>query len=220
MTGLEKIKERILADAKERARIILEEAQNDCRRAAEDYAERAEAIREGIAARAMREGEDLIARARSASAMTRRNILLAAKGRMLDEAFDAAKAQICDTDYGKYRELLVALLSCALLEQAKQEQENLQYGDEIATFDSFEILLNQADRARFGESILEGARKVTERRIGAERTAKLRLSAECADIDGGLILRYGDVETNCSISVLLAEMRRELESRIATILFD
>ncbi len=158
MKGLDKITERILADAKERARTVLEQAQSDCRAAA--------------------------------------------------------------TDYGKYRELLVALLSCALLEQAKEEKKTLEYGDEIADFDTFEVLLNENDRARFGEGVIEGARRATERRIGAERTAKLRLSDECADIDGGLILRYGEVESNCSITVLLQEMRRELESRISAILFD
>lgn len=220
MTGLEKITERILADAKEKARLILEEAQTDCRRAAEEYAARAEDIRERIAARAMREGEEMIARARSSAAMTRRDILIATRARLLDETFEAAKAQICDTDYGKYRELLIALLSCALLEQARSEQQSRELGDEVAEFDAFEVLLNETDRERFGTAILEGARRITERRIGADRAEKLRLSAETANIEGGLILRYGDVEINCSISVLLSEMRRDLEPRIAALLFS
>lgn len=220
MTGLEKITERILADAKERARVILEDARNDCRRVAASFAERAEAMRDEITARAQQEGEDMIARARSAAAMTRRNILLAAKARILDETFAAARAEICDTDFGKYKELLIALLSCALLDQAKSEAESLALGDEVAEFDTFEVLLNETDRERFGATVLEGARRVTERRIGAARTAKLRLSEECADIEGGLILRYGDIEINCSITVLLAQMRRELEGRISAILFD
>ena len=220
MTGLDKIKERILSDAKEKARVILEEAQEDCRRYTEEYKERAAATREEIAARAMREGEEMVARARSSAAMTRRDILIATKAKMLDETFEAAKAQICDTDFGKYRELLIALLSCALIEQAKSEQLSLELGDEVAEFDTFEVLLNEVDRERFGTAIIEGARKITERRIGAVRTDKLRLSDETAAIEGGLILRYGDVETNCSISVLLSEMRRELEPKIAALLFS
>ena len=104
MTGLDKITERILADAKTRARGILENAQEECRKMAEDYAARAEEIRENVAERTMREGEDLVARARSASAMTRRDILLSAKAKMMDEVFETAKSHICATDYGKYRE--------------------------------------------------------------------------------------------------------------------
>ena len=220
MNGLDKITDRILTDAKDKARRILEEAQNDCRQAAQDYADKADAIRDRIATRTMQEGEALIARARSSAAMTRRDILIATKAKLLNEAFEAAKAQICDTDYGKYRELLVALLSCALLEQAQNEQTSLELGDEIEEFEVFEVLMTKADKERFGTAVLEGARKVTERRIGSARTEKLRLSEEDADIEGGLILRYGNVETNCSISALLAGMRRELEPKISAILFD
>jgi V/A-type H+-transporting ATPase subunit E len=220
MNGLDKITDRILTDAKDKARRILEEAQNDCRQAAQDYADKADAIRDRIATRTMQEGEALIARARSSAAMTRRDILIATKAKLLNEAFEAAKAQICDTDYGKYRELLVALLSCALLEQAQNEQTSLELGDEIEEFEVFEVLMSKADKERFGTAVLEGARKVTERRIGSARTEKLRLSEEDADIEGGLILRYGNVETNCSISALLAGMRRELEPKISAILFD
>ena len=219
MTGLEKITERILADAKERARGILETAQEECRQMAQDYAERAEQIRDRIAERAEREGEELVSRARSAVAMTRRDILLSAKAQMLDETFEAAKAQICATDYGKYRELLVALLSCALLEQAQSEQSSIEMGDEVTDFDTFEVFFNENDRAQFGQYVIDHARKNTERRIGAARAAKLRLADAVADIDGGLILRYGNTETNCSISALLSEMRRDLEGKIAAILF-
>lgn len=187
---------------------------------AEDYAARADQIREEIADRAMREGEDLVARAKSASAMTRRNILLSAKAKLLDEVFEAAKTQLCATDYGKYRELLVALLSCALLEQAENEKTSLEMGDEITEFETFEVFFNENDLAQFGSYVLEHARKNTERRIGSDRAAKLRLSQIPADIDGGLILRYGNTETNCSISALLEEMRRSLESRISAILFE
>lgn len=220
MNGLDKITERIVTDAKEQARQILEQAQADCRVAAQEYADRADAIRTRIADRTMKEGEELIARARSSAAMTRRDILIATKAKILDRTFETAKAQICDTDYGKYRELLVALLSCALIDQAKNEQTCLELGDEVAEIDTFEVLLNEADRARFGTALLESARKVTERRIGTERVEKLRLSEDVADIEGGLILRYGNVETNCSISALLSEMRRELEPKISALLFS
>ena len=220
MTGLEKILERILEDAKEKARVILEAAQNDCRQSAQEYADRANAIREEIEERAQAEGEAIIARSRAATATTRRNVLLSAKAELLDETFAAAKAHICDTDYGKYRELLVALLSCALLEQAKNEQTGLELGDEMVAFDTYEVFLNQHDLDRYGSRIIEDARRVTERRIGSQRAAKLRLSPTPADIDGGLILRYGDTEANCSLSVLLSQMRRELEGKISAILFD
>lgn len=219
MTGMERITERILADAKERARVILETAQSDCRALAEDFAARADALRDAIADRAMQEGEDVIARARSSAAMTRRNLLLDARRRMLDEAFAAAKREICDTDYGKYRELLVALLSCALIAQADAERASRALGDEVEEIAVYEVRMNQSDRTRFGSAVIEGARAVCERRIGTERFARVRLSEEDADIDGGLLLRFGAVEINCALSTVIAEVRRELEERVSAILF-
>ena len=220
MTGLERITEKILSDAKERARVILESAQEDCRAAAQSYAADAAEKREEIAARTKAEGEAIAARARAAAAMERRDILLAAKSAALDEVFLKAKKEITDTDFGKYRELLVALLSCALLDLASTERASRELGDEVADLTRLEVLMNEKDRERFGAAVLSGARRVTERKVGSELISLLTLSDETADIEGGLILRAGDVEINCSLAVLLAEVRRDIEAKVAAILFE
>ena len=220
MTGLERMTEKILSDAKERARVILESAQEDCRAAAQSYAADAAEKREEIAARTMAEGEAIAARARAAAAMERRDILLAAKSAALDEVFLKAKKEITDTDFGKYRELLVALLSCALLDLASTERASRELGDEVADLTRLEVLMNEKDRERFGAAVLSGARRVTERKVGSELISLLTLSDETADIEGGLILRAGDVEINCSLAVLLAEVRRDIEAKVAAILFE
>ncbi len=219
MTGLEKIIDRIIEDAKEKARAILEAAQNDCRATAEKYAAEADDIRDAIADKAEKEGEAVIAKARSAAAMTRRNLLLAARGALLDEAFERAKKEVRDADFGKYRELLTALLTSALIEQAKAEDESVSLGDEVMTFDTFEVLFNAEDKEKYGSAVVEAARRAAAKHIGAERADKLRLSDETADIDGGLILRYGDIEANCSLSMLMAGMREEAEQKVAAVLF-
>lgn len=219
MTGLERIIDRILGDAKERAKEILEAAQADCRAAAESYAARADQIRDDIAESAMHEGEVTVARARSAVAMTRRDLLLRARNAAIDEAFERAKAEVRDTDFGKYRELLTALLTSALIDEAETAARGLALGDEVAEFSTYEVIMNAEDRANYGAAVVEGARRAAQRRIGAERAAKLCLSEEVADIDGGLILRYGSIETNCSLSALMAQMRTALEGKVAAILF-
>jgi V/A-type H+-transporting ATPase subunit E len=215
MTGIEKITEKILADAKARAREILAQAQNECREAAEAFAARAEESREAITARALAEGEAVAARARAAATMERRDILLAARARMLDEAFAKAREQITATDYGKYRELLTALLSCALIDLSKSERVRELLADGAP---ALEVLMNAEDAARFGPAVLTAARRVTERKVGAALLDKLTLSAEHADIEGGLLLRYGNTECDCSITVLLDEVRRDIEHRVAKIL--
>jgi V/A-type H+-transporting ATPase subunit E len=219
MNGLGKITERILLDAKEKAREILETAQAECRAVAESYAEKAEALRDEISAAAEAEGEALISRAKSAAAMTRRNLLLSTRAALIDEAFERAGRELCDDSFGKYRELLCALLVSALLEQHRAEQQSIEFGDEVEEFECFEVLFNEKDRERFGAQVIADARRTVERRIGAQKAAKIELGAQCADIDGGLVLRFGDVELNCTLGVLMADIRRELETRVAGILF-
>ncbi len=219
MTGLDKIIKRILDDAKDEARLILEAAQADCRKIAEEYAARAEKIRNDIASDAEKKGEATVLRARSAATMQRQDLLLKTRSLVLDEAFEAARKEILDPKFGKYRELLAALLTSALIEEAKAEQQSLAFGDEVSEFDCYEVIMNAKDREAYGASVIEDARRAALRHIGAERAAKLRLSEEVADIDGGLILRYGNTSANCSLSMLITEVRREQEARVAAILF-
>lgn len=219
MTGLDKIIDRILSDAKEEARGILEGAQADCRTMAEEYAGKAEQIRADITEDAEREGEAIVSRAKSAVLMQRRNLMLKTKNDLVEEAFRAARAEVLDTDFGKYRELLTALLASALIEEAASAAQAQAFGDELTEFDTYEVLMNAADREAFGHAVVEGAKRAASRRIGAERAEKLRLAEETADIDGGLILRYGSIEANCSLSMLMADMRKSLETKVAAILF-
>lgn len=219
MTGLDKIIDRILSDAKEKARDILDAARTDCQALAEEFAARAERIRGDIASEAEKKGEALVSRAKSAAAMQRRSLLMQTRKALVDEAFELAKAEVLDTDFGKYRELLTALLTQALVEEAKNAECSLALGDEVSEFDAYEVLMNEADRAAYGTAVVEGAKRAALRHIGAARAEKVRLSEETADIDGGLILRYGNIEANCSLSMLMAEMRRDLETKVAAILF-
>ena len=48
---------------------------------------------------------------------------------------------------------------------------------------------------------------------------RLRLSDETRDIAGGLILRSGSVETNCSVDLLMEMCRGELAGKVADVLF-
>ena len=219
MTGLDKIIDRILSDAKEKARGILETAQADCRKIAEDYAAKAEEIRERLTSEADAKGEAIVARARSTVATNRRNLLLQTKSALVDEAFEAAKRALVDTDLGKYSELLTALLTSALIEEAENAEKTAAYGDEVTEFDTYEVQMNESDRAAYGADVVEAAKRAALRRIGGERAAKVRLSEKTVPIDGGLILCYGSIEVNCSLSMLMAQMRKSLEAKVSAILF-
>ncbi len=219
MTGLEKIIERIERSARERASAILQRSDEECTALARDYAVRAEQTRERLEREGVAAIEATVSAARAQSEKTHTEILQRTRRALLDEAFARAKRELCDTDFGKYRELLAALLVSALLEQHRAEQQSIAFGDEVEEFERFEVLLNENDRERFGAQVIADARRVAERRIGAAKAAKIVLGDESADIDGGLVLRFGDVELNCTLGVLMADIRRDLEGRVSDILF-
>ena len=219
MTGLEKITARIEAQARERARLMLQKAEEDCCQMAEEYAAKAEQARVRIAEEAAAEREVMICATRAAVEKEQRELIAATRTALLDEAFEEAKKALFSTDYGKYRELLVALLVNALLEQDRITKQSIEMGDEVEEIEHFEVLLNKNDRESFGSAVVEGARRVAERRIGVANAAKLMLAADTANIDGGLVLRLGNVELNCSLAVVMADLRAELEDRVAELLF-
>ena len=74
-----------------------------------------------------------------------------------------------------------------------------------------EIILNAADRARIGEALVKAVN------AGG---AKMKLSKETRDLIGGLILRRGSIETNCSVELLVELCRGELSAKLADVLFD
>ena len=78
------------------------------------------------------------------------------------------------------------------------------------------IVINSQDRS-MGEAIVRGANAIlTERGL----PAGLTLSDESGDFSGGLKLREGSVEVNCTVDTLLALSRNSLDAEIAAILFD
>lgn len=216
MTGLNKIIERILLDAKERARETLESSQRDCRRAAEDYAARAEEIRDEYEAMLEDEAKALVEDAAQSVVAEREKMLADAKKALIDEAFDTAAKELRRDDFGKYRELLTALLTSALLGLvARQKQAGIE--PDVDTY--YEVMLNKADRAAYGESVVNGARRAAYRHIGSARNEKVYLSDETPNITGGIHLRYGEELIDCSLETVLAELRAVAEPRIAAILF-
>ena len=76
---------------------------------------------------------------------------------------------------------------------------------------------NVANEMTLGEAIVRGANAIlTERGL----PAGLTLSDESGDFSGGLKLREGSVEVNCTVDTLLALSRNSLDAEIAAILFD
>jgi V/A-type H+-transporting ATPase subunit E len=220
MTGLEKITSRILADANAQAQAILDEAAEKSRVMRAQNLADAQVAQDRLIADAEREGEALVVRAKSSAAMTRRNVELSAKSEMIDRAFARAMQEIYEMDRTEYAALLVSLLCKTLNAQRESERESLRlYGEDIAPA-YYELMLNARDGGDVAGLIMDGVRDAAvSGKIPADMLTKVQLCAVPVDIDGGLVLRCGDIETNCSFSMMLASLRPALEPRIQQILY-
>ena len=222
INGLNKITDKILSEAQAKADKILADAQAECDRINAEYAERAEKIRSDISTEAEKGGMEYVARIRSTAANAKRNLLLQTKSDLIDGVFAGVLEQTRGLELAKYNEILIGLLSAAFLEQLEAEDvsRNLYGEEEAMTPERYEVILNQRDRDRCGKAVVDGAQKHLAGKVSAQKLELLALSSETAAIDGGLILRCGSVESNCSFSILFAQLREDLESEVARTLFD
>lgn len=222
LNGLEKITGRILSDAEEKANAILAEAAAECERISAEYAARAEQIRATLTAEAEAQSVERISRIKSAAATAKRNSLMQTKSELIDGVFASALEQTLQLETEKYATLLTGLLCAALLEQAESEATNLAlYGkEETGAPDAYEVLMNQRDKDRCGKAVIDGAKARLSGKVSAAQLAKLRLCERPVAIDGGLILRCGSVEANCSLSLLFASLREDLEADVMHALFQ
>ena len=219
MTGLEKVIGKIIADAEADARVILDKAQAECEALRERYAAETEAEIEKLTDECDRECQALIIRARSSAAMAKRNAILEARAKLIDEAYVSAEKIIRNMNGEQYLELLHKMLRSSMKNQLEGEAESLRlYGEDISP-DAYEVVLNSKDRDTYGEKLLAAYRAGYGSRLAPAVLAKVRLASDSAPIDGGIILRCGPVETNCSLAMLMAENRRETEARVSRILF-
>ena len=199
MKGTEKIIAHIRADAEAQTAAILSQAEQQCAAIREDFEAKArecyaEKLRTGQKACEDRvDSMDRIAR------MEAKKGLLALKQEMVSKSFELAVEQLVKLPEAEY----VALLG-------KLAAEASVTGGE-------EIVLNARDREAVGEKTVRAANA----RLAAQgKPAALKLSPAEGSFAGGLLLRRGSIETNCTAELLVELQRGELSSALAGVLFD
>lgn len=191
MSGLDKILEYITQEANAEADKIIASAKEEA--AAIISSEKKQA--DDQAAAIMRQAEsDAAAQAKrieSSAQMKEKRILLQAKQDKIEEVFALAKAELLSLSDTEYFEMIGRLIK------------------KYASGASGQIKFSQRDLGRIPESLKE-----------LLKDSKLQIDGEPADIDGGFILSYGDIEENCSIDVLISSSREELQDKISGMIFN
>ena len=194
MKGTEKIIAHIGADAKAQADAILAQAEAKCAGIREGYEQQAkqayaERIRAGVKA-----NQDRLDSMERLAKMEGRKAVLALKQDMVAESFDRACDQLVNLPAAEYGTFLAKLAVKASV-----------------THDE-EVVLNARDRKALGDKVIEAANKA----LGG---GKLTLSKETGDFKGGLILRRGSIEANCTAELLVDLCREEMAAELVGVLF-
>lgn len=196
--SLEHILERIVADAKAEAAGIEAKGDEDAQRILADADAEAGEIRERIVAKARREAEERAARIMTLARLEARNSRLAAKQEAIEEAFRLALQRLRALPPEQYRAFLLSQVLAAASEGSE------------------ELILAPEDRDRFGPGLVVEANEALQR-VG--RPAALKLADETRPIAGGVVLRRGEVEVNCTFETALRLVRDDLVPAVARCLF-
>lgn len=217
MIGIEKVTSRIIADAEADARATAERANAECDRITKKYEAEFEADRERMMAEAEAECAVIINRAKSTAALYKRNAALEAKNRRVNAVYARAFKEISGLPPAEYRRMLISMLKYALRQQLDSENESMKlYGEDVAPA-YYEIILNARDQKNHGQALIDAVSEFTK--IGLKDSSRVKLAKQTVEMTGGIILKCGDIEINCSLETLFAQVRGTTERRVADILF-
>ena len=197
MKGTEKIIAHIRADGDAEAKKIIDAASKQAEEKRAESFKAALSEYEKLMQAGNAECEDILSG--SIAEMEAKKSVLSVKQEMISAAFDAAREEIVNMPRDKYTQFLARMAA------------------EAAASGMEEIVLNARDKAEVGKSVCKAANEL----LSAKGTpGKLTVSEDTADISGGVIVRFGGIETNCSIDALIRQRRSGLSTEVAAAMFE
>lgn len=199
MKGTEKIIAHIRADGDAEAKKIIDAASKQAEEKRAESFKAALSEYEKLMQAGNAECEDILSGSRRIAEMEAKKSVLSVKQEMISAAFDAAREEIVNMPRDKYTQFLARMAA------------------EAAASGMEEIVLNARDKAEVGKSVCKAANEL----LSAKGTpGKLTVSEDTADISGGVIVRFGGIETNCSTDALIRQRRSGLSTEVAAAMFE
>ena len=190
MSGLDKILEQITQEARKEAEQILSSAREEARKILESGKREAEDMANAVHRQSELDVSAAADRIRSRADLSEKRIILQAKQDRIEAVFEKALACLDALSDEEYMDVIVRMLR-----RYASGQDGL-------------VFFNSRDLARLSDAAKDAALE-----------KHLQIREEPADIRGGFILSYGDIEENCSFDVLMSESREELQDKIGLLLF-
>jgi V/A-type H+-transporting ATPase subunit E len=199
MNGIEKITEKILDDAKKDALRIIKDAEEQAKKIIEKNEEKAQKEKEIIAKTVLQKDKELHKNVIDMAELEGRKKILSTKQKVLDIVFREAFDKLNSLS----EEEKVSFL-------AKMAFEASVTGKEI-------VILSKQDKELVGEKVVKLSNELLNK---AGKKAELVLSNEVRQIEGGLVLKDGDIETNCTYEVIFKDKRNDLATDVAMKVFS
>ena len=193
MSGLDKMRSRILEEADHSAQEIIAKAEADGAETVRAAVEQAQEEAARIEEKAEKDAADYGKRVASSTDMHRKQAYLAAKQEVISGVLEKAYAAVMDLEVKEYFGML----------------------EKYTLPESGEIRFSKKDLERMPEGFT-GRIKT----IAAEKGGSLTLSDKAEDIDGGFLLVYGGIEENCTIKAVFDSKREELSDQVNRLLFQ
>lgn len=194
MNDISVILSKIEEDAKQVAAGILATAEEKCKQTEDEYVKLTEQQRKVIMADAEAQVNTIKLRSASQSGIQERNANLTTRRESMDTAFEKALQKLC---------------------AMPDERKIAFYTNMVSGFatEDAEMILNAADRDAFGTAIVSALNAVLP-------NGKIQLSSTVGAFRGGIVLKQGSVETNCTFEVLISRAKDDLEPDVAHALFN
>lgn len=198
MSGAEKLKEKIISEATEKAEKVLSDARSRAAEIVTGAEKQADVRSKKILEQAQVEAGERRNRARTIAELDARKAVLGAKEELIEDTFLQALSRLQNMKPEESRKIIQPMLLFAA-----------QTGRE-------EIIVSARDRELYTPEFLAALNDALEKQ---GKQGKLTLSVQAREILGGFILRSGEVEVNSSFDSILRMQRDQLEPDVAAALF-
>ncbi len=196
MAGLDKILEDIRSESAAAVASVMDAAQAAHDKALREASKEADGRAQKILEHAKMQAQDLIARADSAAALSKRRMMLEAKQELIAEAVARAKERLLTLPDGEYFDLVLKLIA-----------QNALPGEG-------EVCFSQKDFKRLPKDF---ASKLVSCLPGG---ARLNVSSEDVKIEGGFLLKYDGMEQNLSVEEIFEEKKDAMTDAAGKVLFS
>lgn len=212
MNGIENITARITAEAEEYCRAVSARAEEQVSsilsEADAEVKKRSAAIKEAQT----KECAAVLERASSSAEILKKTIMLDAEGKALDRAFELAHERLATVSGERYLAFLIRTLDAAVDMLGAPEDDG--FGYEVPEPNTYTVVLSEADLESYSAELCKQAQTKV-----ASKGCTLRACAGLAPGERGFILRRGEAEVNCTLSLMLKTARPSLEAEIYATLF-